>query len=402
MDIHDLVRHLKSKNDSKIVLLVADGLGGLPMEPGGKTELEAAKTPNLDALARRGISGLMHPIKPGITPGSGPGHLGLFGYDPVKYLIGRGALEATGIGFKLEPTDVAVRCNFCTVDAAGKITDRRAGRIPTEQSAPLANMLDQKVSIPGVEVFVRPVKEHRFVVVLRAEGLGGRVEDTDPQKTGVAPLEPVAVDQASQRTAEVAAQFIAQARALLADQPKANCLTMRGFSEKPNMPTYEEVYGLRAAAIATYPMYKGLAQLVGMTIEGKPNTLDEEIDVLERVWGDYDFFFVHFKYTDSRGEDGDFDAKVKMIEQLDGIVPRIVALGPTVLAVTGDHSTPARLASHSWHPVPVVLASDVCRTDGCQAFGETAAIGGGLGQFEAVYLMPLLLANAGRLEKFGA
>ena len=402
MDIHDLVRRLQSKNDSKIVLLVADGLGGLPLEPGGKTELEAAKTPNLDALARRGTSGLMHPIKPGITPGSGPGHLGLFGYDPVKYLIGRGALEATGIGFKLEPTDVAVRCNFCTVDKSGKITDRRAGRIPTEQSGPLADMLDQKVSIPGVEVFVRPVKEHRFVVVFRAEGLGGRVEDTDPQKTGVAPLEPVAVDQASQRTAEVAAEFIARARKLLADQPEANCLTMRGFSEKPNMPTYEEVYGVRAAAIAAYPMYKGLAQLVGMEIVGQPDTLEQEIDVLEQAWGDYDFFFVHFKYTDSRGEDGDFDAKVKTIEQFDGIVPRVTALGPTALAVTGDHSTPAKLASHSWHPVPVLLVSDVCRTDGCQTFGETAAICGGLGQFEAVYLMPLLLANAGRLEKFGA
>ena len=402
MDIHDLVRRLQSKNDSKIVLLVADGLGGLPLEPGGKTELEAAKTPNLDALARRGTSGLMHPIKPGITPGSGPGHLGLFGYDPVKYLIGRGALEATGIGFKLEPTDVAVRCNFCTVDAGGKITDRRAGRIPTEKSGPLADMLDQKVSIPGVEVFVRPVKEHRFVVVFRAEGLGGRVEDTDPQKTGVAPLEPVALDQASQRTAEVAAEFIARARKLLADQPEANCLTMRGFSEKPNMPTYEEVYGVRAAAIAAYPMYKGLAQLVGMEIVGQPDTLEQEIDVLEQAWGEFDFFFVHFKYTDSRGEDGDFDAKVKAIEQFDGIVPRVTALGPTALAVTGDHSTPAKLASHSWHPVPVLLVSDVCRTDGCQTFGETAAICGGLGQFEAVYLMPLLLANAGRLEKFGA
>jgi len=402
MDIHDLVRQLRSKNDSKIVLLVADGLGGLPMEPGGKTELEAARTPNLDELARRGISGLMHPIKPGITPGSGPGHLGLFGYDPVKYLIGRGALEATGIGFKLEPTDVAVRCNFCTVDSSGKITDRRAGRIPTEKSGPLADMLDQNVSIPGVEVFVRPVKEHRFVVVFRAAGLGGHVADTDPQKTGVAPLDPVAADQASQRTAEVAAEFIAQARKLLADQPEANCLSMRGFSEKPHMPTYEEVYGVRAAAIAAYPMYKGLAQLVGMAIVGQPDTLEQEIDVLEQAWGEFDFFFVHFKYTDSRGEDGDFDAKVKTIEEFDGIIPRVTALGPTVLAVTGDHSTPARLASHSWHPVPVLLVSDVCRTDGCQAFGETAAICGGLGQFEAVYLMPLLLANAGRLEKFGA
>lgn len=402
MDIHNLIRELHTTNDSKIVLLVADGLGGLPLEPGGMTELEAAWTPHLDALARRGVSGLMHPVKPGITPGSGPGHLGLFGYDPIRHLIGRGALEATGIGFKLEPTDVAVRCNFCTVDAEGRITDRRAGRIPSEQSGLLAEMLDQKVKIPGVEVFVRPVKEHRFVVVFRACGLGGHVADTDPQKTGVAPLDPVPGDEPSKRTAEVAKEFFTQARKLLAKQPKANCLTMRGFSAKPDMPTCKEVYGVRAAAIAVYPMYKGLAQLVGMDVIGQPTTLAEEIDVLEKAWKDYDFFFLHFKYTDSRGEDGDFDAKVKAIEEFDAIVPRVVELGPTVLAVTGDHSTPARLASHSWHPVPTVLVSDVCRTDGCQTFGETAAICGGLGQFEAIYLMPLLLANAGRLEKYGA
>lgn len=401
MDIQQLVRDLKTTNKSKIVMLVSDGLGGLPVEQGGPTELEAAKTPNLDALAKHGVQGLLHPIAPGITPGSGPGHLSLFGYDPIKHLIGRGALEATGVGFKLGPKDVAIRCNFCTLDAQGNISDRRAGRIPSEESAPLAISL-RKVSIPGVEIFVEPVKEHRFVVILRGEGLGGSVADTDPQKTGVPPLNPVAHDDASKRTAEVAKEFYAQAVKLLAGQPKANGLTMRGFSAAPKIDSYEQVYGLKAAAIAVYPMYKGLAQLVGMTIVGKPGTLAEEIDVLEKAWNDYDFFFVHFKYTDSRGEDGNFEEKVRMIEELDSVMPRIASLKPSVLIVTGDHSTPARLASHSWHPVPVLLVSDTCRPDGLQAFGEKESLHGGLGQFPGVQLMPLAMAHAERLGKFGA
>ena len=401
MDIQDLVRTLHEKSDSKIVLLVADGLGGLPIEPGGPTELEAARTPNLDNLAKSGVLGSTIPIKLGITPGSGPGHLGLFGYDPLKYVIGRGVLEATGIGFHVGPADVAIRCNFVTLNPDRTIKDRRAGRIPTAESAPLAVKLRQ-VKTPGVELFVEPVQEHRFCVIFRGEGLGGHVADTDPQKTGVPPLEPVATEPGSQRTAELAKEFIAQAEKILAGQPKANGITMRGFSTKPDLPTYQEVYGLRAAAIAVYPMYKGLARLVGMEIVGQPKSLSEEIDVLEKAWKDYDFLFVHFKYTDSRGEDGNFAEKVKMIEQFDSIVPRVEALKPTVLIVTGDHSTPAALASHSWHPVPVLLSAATCRPDACQAFGETEALRGGLGQFEAIYLMPLALAHAGRLAKFGA
>jgi 2,3-bisphosphoglycerate-independent phosphoglycerate mutase len=401
MEIQDLVRSLHEKSDSKIVLLIADGLGGLPIEQGGPTELEAAQTPNLDNLARTGVLGSMIPIKLGITPGSGPGHLGLFGYDPLKYVIGRGVLEATGIGFEVRPKDVAIRCNFVTLGPNRVIRDRRAGRIPTAESGPLAIKLRQ-IRIPGVEVFVEPVQEHRFAVIFRGEGLGGRVADTDPQKTGVPPLDPVAGEPGSRRTAQIAQEFIAQAEKILAGEPKANGLTMRGFSVKPALPTYQEVYGLRAAAIAVYPMYKGLARLVGMEIVGQPKSLPEEIGVLEKAWKDYDFFFVHFKYTDSRGEDGNFAEKVKMIEQFDAIVPRVEALKPTVLIVTGDHSTPAAMQSHSWHPVPVLLSAATCRPDACQAFGETEALRGGLGHFEAIYLMPLALAHAGRLAKFGA
>lgn len=401
MDMHQLTRELQTQNDSKIVLLVADGLGGLPQHPGGLTELEMANTPNLDRLAELGISGGSIPVKPGISPGSGPGHLGLFGYDPLHYRIGRGALEATGIGFHLTSRDVAIRCNFCTLDASGNISDRRAGRIPTEQSAPLAVRL-REIRLPGVEVFVEPVKEHRFVVVLRGEGLGGNVKDTDPQATGVPLLDPVPTSEDSKRTAELAAEFSRQGAALLADQEAANAFSMRGFSARPNLPPYLEVYGLRAAAIAVYPMYKGLAKLVGMDIVGEAKSLDEQVQVVRDHWDDYDFFFLHFKYTDSTGEDGDFEGKVRRIEEFDAAIPKVMELNPTVTIVTGDHSTPSFLKAHSWHAVPTLIVADACRTDACQKFGETESLRGGLGQFEAKYLMLLALANAGRLSKYGA
>lgn len=401
MDIQDLLRELHVKNNTKIVFYVADGLGGLPQKPGGLTELETAKTPNLDALAAQGICGSSIPVLPGISPGSGPGHLGLFGYDPIKHLIGRGALEATGIGFNLEAGDVAIRANFCTLDSAGNISDRRAARIPTEESVPLVYRL-RDVEIPGIEIFVEPVREHRFVIVFRGAGLGGYVHDTDPQVTGVAPLDPLAGEPGSEKTAQIAREFIKQARELLHGEAKANGLTLRGVSGKPALPSYEQIYGLKAAAIAVYPMYKGLARLAGMEIVGNAQTLDEQMEVLEENWQQYDFFFIHFKYTDSTGEDGNFAAKVAKTEQFDAAVPRITALQPDVLVVTGDHSTPSMLQSHSWHPVPTLLLAPNCRTDQCQKFSESECLRGGLGQFEAKYLMSLALANAGRLGKYGA
>jgi 2,3-bisphosphoglycerate-independent phosphoglycerate mutase len=397
----DLVRELAEQATSKIVMLVADGLGGLPLEPGGKTELETAATPNLDRLAARGTSGSSIPVIPGITPGSGPGHLGLFGYDPLEFKIGRGALEATGIGFELGPDDVAARGNFCTLDTAGLIADRRAGRIASEESFKVVERL-QAVKIPGVETFVRPVKEHRFVVVFRGQGLDGRVADTDPQAVGVAPLDPQPLVSAAARTAEVAKEFVRQARAILADEPKANGMVLRGFAAKPQLPGYAELYGLRAAAIAVYPMYKGLAQLAGMKLVGKAQSLDEQIDELARHWEEFDFFFLHFKYTDSTGEDGNFAEKVRRIEELDRALPRIEALRPDVLIVTGDHSTPSRLKSHSWHPVPTLLVADTCRPDGLAAFSERDCLRGGFGIFPAKHLMLLAMAHAGRFGKFGA
>ncbi len=401
MDVHDLTRRLQLKNQSKVVLLVADGLGGLPLTPGGKTELETAKTPNLDALATKGTLGLSVPVLPGITPGSGPGHLGLFGYDPLQYQIGRGVLEGLGIDFDLGPNDVAIRGNFCTLDDKGIITDRRAGRIASEIGAKLCEKLD-KITIPGVEIFVRPVKEYRLVIVFRAPGLGGNVEDTDPQKTGVAPLDPVARDEASKKTAEIAKEFLAKAREVLKNDAPANFFTMRGIDKKPAIPTFEEVYGMKPAAIAVYPMYRGLARLVSMDVLDAGQTLDDQCARMEAAWNDYDFFFMHYKYTDSTGEDGNFDMKVTRIEQLDAVLPRITALKPDVLIVTGDHSTPSKMRSHSWHPVPTLISAEMCRPDACTTFGEASCLQGGLGRFEAKYLMLQAMAHAGRLEKFGA
>ncbi|MEE8385675.1 MAG: 2,3-bisphosphoglycerate-independent phosphoglycerate mutase, partial [Dehalococcoidia bacterium] len=401
MDIHELTRTLHLDNGSKIVMVVADGLGGLPQNPGGQTELETANTPHLDEIASRGVCGLAFPVLPGITPGSGPGHLGLFGYDPLEYIIGRGVLEALGIDFDLGPHDVAIRGNFCTVDDDGVITDRRAGRIPTETCVKLVQKL-RTIRIDGVEIFVEPVRDYRLVVVFRGDGLDGDVEDTDPQTVGAKALAPKPRTPDAQRTADVVAEFIHQAAEILEDERPANMLTLRGIAQRPPIPTMQEVYGLKSAAVAVYPMYRGLARLVGMEVLPPMADIGEQVAALKRNWDAYDFFFFHYKYTDSAGEDGNFDEKVRHLELLDAQIPHLTALGPKVLIVTGDHSTPCTLKSHSWHPVPVLLAADTCRPDETKHFGESPCLYGGLGQFQAKYLLPLALAHAGRLQKFGA
>ncbi|MGL6075737.1 MAG: 2,3-bisphosphoglycerate-independent phosphoglycerate mutase [Fimbriiglobus sp.] len=401
MNIHELIQELREPAKTKIVLLVADGLGGLPITPGGKTELETASHPNLDECAKVGVSGLSTPVLPGITPGSGPGHLGLFGYDPLEYRIGRGILEALGINFAVGANDVAIRGNFCTLGADGKITDRRAGRPTTARCIEVVNKL-RTIQLPGVEIFVEPVKEHRFVLVFRAEGLGGAVNDTDPQAVGVAPLLAKGADAASQKTAEIANAFLAKAREVLQNEPDCNGATLRGFATYPNIVTFGDLYGLKPAAIAVYPMYKGLARLVGMDILDAGQTLQDQVSRLKASWNDYDFFFMHYKYTDSTGEDGNFPAKAEMIEKLDKIIPEIRALNPDVFIVTGDHSTPSRMKAHSFHPVPTLIVADNVRPDGNTAFHESACLRGGLGQFQAMHLMLLAMAHANRLGKYGA
>jgi 2,3-bisphosphoglycerate-independent phosphoglycerate mutase len=396
-----LIQSLREPAGTKIVLLVADGLGGMPLEPGGKTELETANKPNLDAAAREGVCGLSVPVLPGITPGSGPGHLALFGYDPLDYRIGRGILEALGINFPVGPKDVAIRGNFCTVDREGRITDRRAGRPTTERCVTMSQKLAQ-IKLPGVEVFVEPVREHRFVLVLRGEGLGDKVNDTDPQATGVPALPAKGEDSASERTAKLVNQFVAEAARILQDDAPTNMVTLRGFARYPHIETVQEIYGFKPVCIAVYPMYKGLARLVGMDIADAGSTLGDQMETLKRLWSQYDFFFLHYKYTDSTGEDGNFPAKVQMIERLDAEIAKIRGLKPDVLIVTGDHSTPSKLRTHSWHPVPTLLVADTCRPDGVTAFGESQCLHGGLGQFQAKHLMLMAMAHARRLGKYGA
>ncbi len=401
MNDFELMRELHISGQGKILLLVMDGLGGLPMEAGGPTELEAAHTPNLDALAQDSICGLSVPVGPGITPGSGPGHLALFGYDPLRYEIGRGVLEACGIGFPLQKQDLAARGNFCTVDSEGRIVDRRAGRIPTEKGAELAAMLRQ-ITLPGVEIFVEPVREYRFVLVIRGEGLVDDLTETDPQQLGVPPLPVKALSPQAEATATLVNEWIARARQILADQHPANMVLLRGLSKEPGLPQMGDIYGLRPAAIATYPMYRGVAKLVGMDVLPTGDSIEDEIATLKAHWEEYDFFYFHVKKIDSAGEDGDFARKVSIIEHVDRVLPEMLALKPAVVIVTGDHSTPARLKSHSWHPVPAMLWSSHCRPDEVSQFGERACMRGGLGTFPATDLLPLAMANALRLTKYGA
>jgi 2,3-bisphosphoglycerate-independent phosphoglycerate mutase len=397
----DLIAPLVVESASKIVLMSLDGLAGLPHPDTGRSEMETARLPNLHALAARSACGLIRHVAPGITPGSGPGHLGLFGYDPLHYQVGRGVLESLGIEFPLQPGDVAARGNFCTVDGQGLITDRRAGRIASEAAIKLTDRL-KTIRLPGVEVFVEPVKEHRFVLVLRGSGLSGKLSETDPQALGKPPLAVMPLEPAAATTADLVNRFIAEARRLLHDAMPANMVLLRGFDQLPHLPQFPRVFGLRAAAIAAYPMYRGLARLVGMEVLKTGGTFAEEIDTLEQHWSSYDFFFLHYKDTDKAGEDGDFAAKVAALERFDAALPRVLAQAPDVVVVTGDHATPSILAAHGWQPVPVLIGSRYCGADPVTQFTERACAAGTIGLMASQSLMPLVLANALRLTKFGA
>jgi 2,3-bisphosphoglycerate-independent phosphoglycerate mutase len=398
----DRLRALQRPADTRIVLLVLDGLGGLPAHRDGATELEAARTPHLDRLAREGICGLAEPVAPGITPGSGPAHLALFGYDPLRYEVGRGVLSALGIGFGLRRGDVAARGNFCTLDEARLVSDRRAGRIDSETNRRLCERL-REIEIEEAELFIETVKEYRLLMVLRGESLSPEIEDTDPQTTGRAPLEPEPATPDARSTADAVARFLGRARELLADEARANMVLLRGFSSRPSWPLLPSIYGIRAAAVATYTMYRGVAALIGMEVLETGEAFAEQLETVTESWSDYDFFFLHFKSTDSAGEDGDFPRKVELIEAVDRALPQLLDLGPDVLVVTGDHSTPSVLRSHSWHPVPALLWSKTCRPDAVDRFGERSCLSGGLGaRLPATSLLPLAFAHAQRLAKFGA
>jgi 2,3-bisphosphoglycerate-independent phosphoglycerate mutase len=399
----ELIDTLIVKNQSKIIFLIMDGLGGLPAPGGDQTELEMAHTPNLDALARRSICGLLDPVGYGITPGSGPAHFALFGYDPVKNNIGRGILEGAGIDFPMMEKDLLVRINFATVDQQGRVLDRRAGRIDDETNRRICRKLQDQVHLDsGVEVIFETVREHRALLVLRGEGLREEIAETDPQQTGVLPVAPRALVAEAGPTAALFSEMIRKAGKVLADEAKANMILLRGYACYRKYPSIAERFGLKALSIAGYPMYRGISRLLGMDVAPQADSIGAEIETLRQNYAKYDFFFIHVKPTDSHGEDGNFEAKARVIEEVDTLLPRITDLNPDVLVVTADHSTPATLAAHSWHPVPVLLAAKTCRPDRVERFGERACIQGGLGRMPMMYLMGQALAHARRLEKFGA
>jgi len=398
----NILKELTVKTDSKIVLVVFDGIGDLPNKE-GKTVLEQAKIPNLNQLAARSVCGLTDPVSPGITPGSGPAHLSLFGYDPIKYQIGRGVLEALGIDMELTREDLACRGNFATIDEHGIITDRRAGRISTELNQKICYILQEKITkIDDVEVIIKPGKEHRFVVVFRGKGLEDGISDADPQLNGQKIRYAQALRPESERSAQIVNQFIDQCLVVLQEHHPANAILLRGIAKHPGLPIMSELYKLNPAAIATYPMYRGLAKLVGMKVLATGETIGEEFVTLKENYQDYDFFYLHIKKTDTYGEDGNYEAKVKIVEEVDRYIPTLVELNPAVLVVTGDHSTPAALAAHSWHPNPFLLYSHYIRVDEVRHFNEKECVKGGLGRFPAGEALSLMLANALKLNKYGA
>ena len=407
MNLDAIYSELTLKTNVKLALVVLDGLGDLATkEQGYLTPLEAAVTPNLDALSRDSAQGRMIPLAPGLTPGSGPGHLGLFGYDPLEVQVGRGVIEALGLGMELKPGDVCARANFATLDSKGIVTDRRAGRIPTETCEKLCALLSAKVKkIGDTQVLIQAGKEHRFVVIFRGKGLEGPLTDADPNREGlpIPTVKPRDAKSAGQKkVAKLIADFYKLALPVIASQKPANGFLMRGIAHQPHIPLFEERYRLKPAALAVYPMYKGLAQLVGMRkIEG-PQTIKEQFERYLAEYDNYDFFFIHYKYTDKYGEDGNFAAKQKAIEEFDAALPILLRKKPDVLAITGDHSTPVALHGHSWHPQPVLLHSANSGSDKLQRFTETGANTGSLGIFEAKYLIRLMQANARMFDKFGA
>ncbi len=396
-----LLQTLAQPAQTKLVLLVLDGLGGLPRAPGGPTELEAASTPNLDRLAGEGQAGLSQPVGLGITPGSGPGHLALFGYDPVASNIGRGALSALGLGLRLDAGDLGVRLNFCTLDDQGYVVDRRAGRIDTRINEALVSRLNA-IEVPGVEMEFATESQHRAVLIIRGAYLSPEVQETDPQAVGVPPLEPEPLTATAQHTSAVLRLVNEAVRDCIAGEWPANSVLMRGYAGLPELASLKSMYGLQAVCLATYPMYKGLARVAGMAVVDGLASADEQVTALAAAWDDHDYFFVHHKAPDARGEDGDFDAKAAAIEEMDRRVPALLELGPDVLVVTGDHSTPSLLQQHSWHPVPCLFWGADVLPDTVRSFGERACGQGSLGVFPAQSIMALMLAHGGRLQKFGA
>ncbi|MCE5327122.1 MAG: 2,3-bisphosphoglycerate-independent phosphoglycerate mutase [Planctomycetaceae bacterium] len=400
----NLISSLAIKNDKRIVMLVMDGLGDVD-NAGKGTALQQARTPNLDALAAVSALGLSVPVATAVTPGSGPGHLGLFGYDPLVYQVGRGVLGALGLEFPLDKRDVAARLNFCTLDKDGKVIDRRAGRIGDDVNRACLAKIKAALKVPaGVEVFFETEAEHRALMVLRGDNLDENIGETDPQVVGAAPLSPIRAPHDSSRTAKIVDDILKQVQKILAGEPKANMILARGFAKYPAWPTFSQRWKLKAAAVAGYPMYRGVARLVGMDVVATPTTAADICAESAKLLkgSDYTFIFSHFKYTDKTGEDGDLAGKIARIEEMDAALPALLAANPDVLIVTGDHSTPPSLKAHSWHGVPVLMKAPHLRGGDGKSFDEVTCRRGQIGTIPARELLPLALAHAGKLEKFGA
>lgn len=413
----ELLKDLAFPNGTKILLWVFDGVGGLPHPESGKTELEMAQTPHLDAFARQASCGGLEPFGAGVTPGSGPGHMSIFGYPVADFDLARGVVEVLGAervllngeevaDFRLRPSDLAMRGNFATLDDRNGqkvVSDRRANKIATEESARVCERLSREIHIEGYEVFVMPGEQHRFAVTIRGPELASGLTDGDPQKSGLAVPPIAATRPAAKRAAEVVNAFVEQATTVLEAEPQANTVLLRGIGTPPEIPTMQELYGIRCAAIATYPMYRGIASLVGMDVlEVGSMSHEDEVATLEKHFDDYDFFYLHIKETDSYAHTGEWEKKAGVLEECDPLFERARALGFDVVIVTGDHCTPCLLMEHSWHPIPTMLWSKTVLAGGSQAYTERECYKGTMGVRPSTDLLPLALAEAGRLKKFGA
>jgi 2,3-bisphosphoglycerate-independent phosphoglycerate mutase len=405
---------------NKAMLIVMDGLGDRPIkELGWLTPLEAARTPNLDALAARGVSGLMNAIGFGLRPGSDTSHLAILGYDIEKYYTGRGTIEVAGLGMELKAGDVALRGNLGTVNDKLLVVDRRAGRIT--DTGPFVAELDG-LTYQGVTLLARPGTGHRAGIILRGPGLSSRISDNDPHEVGVKVHEVHPLDDSKEAafTAKVLNHFLAEAHRILAanplnqerikqGKPPANYLLGRGAGYYKQIVKFEERYGLHACTIAGGGLYKGIGAFTGMDViqvagaTGLPNT-----DIaakfragLAALKGAYDFAFVHVKATDTFGEDGDFTGKMNFINRIDEAAALLLD-APHLLAVTADHSTPCALKRHSGDPVPLMMVGDgLVRTDEVATYGERSCARGGMGRLTGLQVMPEIINLLGMSKLIG-
>jgi 2,3-bisphosphoglycerate-independent phosphoglycerate mutase len=405
----------------KILILICDGLGDRPVGAlKGKTPLEAAPRPNMNHFAKGGACAIIDIIAPGVRPGSDTAHLALLGFDPYKVYTGRGPFEAMGVGMEVRPGDVAFRCNFSTVNDKMEIEDRRAGRIK-EGTAELARALDGW-EYEGVKVYFKEGTEHRGVLLLRALGLSPLVSDPDPHEEGVRPHECLPKAPEAALTARVVNAFVKRSHEILMEHPvnrerikagkrPANIILPRGAGMMPHLPSFQERFGMKCAAIAGVALVKGICRVAGMElldVKGATGGLDTDMDAKMKAalkaLDSHDMVLVNIKAADLCGHDGDYKMKSKVAGRIDKALGLLRKDLPedAHFALTADHSTPCCAKDHTGDPVPLAIYGRHVRTDGVQTFGERACAGGGLGRLRGTDLLQVMLDLAGRSEKFGA